>query len=244
MIPKTIHYCWFGRKPLPALAIKCIESWKKYLPDYAIKEWNEDNFNVDIIPYTQEAYNVKKYAYVSDYARFKVLHDEGGIYLDVDVEVLKSLDSLLTNKAFAGFETDTMVAPGLILGAEKEDKLIKDILNRYNNKSFILSDGSFNYETVVVHMTNILVEKGLLLNGKLQTISGLTIYPSDYFSPKSFETDKINITKNTYTIHHYAASWVPRYMQLEKKIWNLLNLKNRYFLARFVAKIKKIKNKI
>lgn len=244
MIPKTIHYCWFGRKPLPALAIKCIESWKKYLPDYAIKEWNEDNFNVDIIPYTQEAYNVKKYAYVSDYARFKVLHDEGGIYLDVDVEVLKPLDSLLTNKAFAGFETDSMVNPGLILGAEKEDKLIKDILNRYNNKSFILSDGSFNYETVVVHMTNILVEKGLLLNGKLQTISGLTIYPSDYFSPKSFETDKINITKNTYTIHHYAASWVPRYMQLEKKIWNLLNLKNRYFLARFVAKIKKIKSKI
>lgn len=244
MIPKIIHYCWFGRNALPPIAVKCIESWKKILPDYIIKEWNEDNFDINVIPYTKEAYQAKKYAFVSDYARFKIIYEEGGIYLDIDVEVLKSLDNLLINNAFTGFEDDTKVAPGLILAAKKENALIKEILDKYKEKKFILPNGSFNYETVVIHMTNILIEKGLVLNGTQQTISELTIYPTDYFSPKSLGTGKLNITPNTYTIHHYAATWVPMYMQLEKKFWNFFNLKNKSLLAKCMAKLKKIKNNL
>lgn len=244
MIPKIIHYCWFGRNALPPIAVKCIESWKKILPNYIIKEWNEDNFDINVIPYTKEAYQAKKYAFVSDYARFKIIYEEGGIYLDIDVEVLKSLDNLLMNNAFTGFEDDTKVAPGLILAAKKENALIKEILDKYKEKKFILPNGSFNYETVVIHMTNILIEKGLVLNGTQQTISELTIYPTDYFSPKSLATGKLNITPNTYTIHHYAATWVPMYMQLEKNFWNFFNLKNKSLLAKCMAKLKKIKNNL
>ena len=119
MIPKKIHYCWFGGNPLPELAIKCLESWKKYCPDYEIIEWNETNFNLDSCEYVREAYQAKKWAFVSDYARLKVVYDNGGIYLDTDVELIKSLDRLLKNKSFFGTETTGVVATGLGFGAEK-----------------------------------------------------------------------------------------------------------------------------
>lgn len=120
MIPKTIHYCWFGGKPLPPLAIKCLESWNKYLPDYEIIEWNESNFPVNSIPYTKEAADKGKWAFVSDYARFYILYHNGGIYLDTDVEILKSLNPFLKHHSFSGFESKDRVAPGLILGAKKD----------------------------------------------------------------------------------------------------------------------------
>ena len=104
MIPKIIHYCWFGRKPLPPLAVKCIESWKKYLPDYTIKEWNEDNFDINIVPYTREAYEVGKYAFVSDYARFYILYHHGGLYFDTDVEVIRPMDDLVGRGAFLAWD--------------------------------------------------------------------------------------------------------------------------------------------
>ena len=106
MIPKIIHYCWFGRNPLPPLALECIASWRKFLPDYEIKEWNEDNFDVNSIPYTAEAYRQKKYAYVSDYARFCILYQYGGIYFDTDVEVIKPLNDIIAKGNFMGFEQD------------------------------------------------------------------------------------------------------------------------------------------
>ena len=141
MIPKIIHYCWFGRNPLPELAQKCIASWKKYLPDYEIKEWNEDNFDVNIIPYTAEAYAQKKYAFVSDYARFWIQHKYGGIYFDTDVEVIRPIDDIIARGNFMGFETDpnsekgdasnASVNPGLGLGVAPGLGVIIKLLDYY-----------------------------------------------------------------------------------------------------------------
>ncbi len=150
MIPKVIHYCWFGRNPLPSLAIKCIESWRKYLPDYEIKEWNEDNFDVNIIPYTQEAYQVGKYAFVSDYARFWILYKYGGLYFDTDVEVIKPMDDIIARGPFMGCEKDVSdtsvasVAPGLGLGVNPGLGLYKEILEMYSKLSFVNKDGTYN----------------------------------------------------------------------------------------------------
>lgn len=219
MIPKVIHYCWFGHNPLPDLAIKCIDSWKRLLPSYEIKEWNEENFDVNTIPYVTEAYQQKKYAFVADYVRFYVLYREGGIYMDTDVEVLRSLDPFLEHKMFAGFESADAVAPGLILGSVAGTELIRILMESYSQKGFISEDGTLNLETVVTRMTRVLQKQGLILNGKFQVVGGMVLFPSDYFSPKDFYTGKIKITSNTYTIHHYSMSWLPTYKIV------LLNLK-------------------
>lgn len=242
MIPKIIHYCWFGRGAMPKLAHKCIKSWKKHLPDYEIKEWNEDNFDVNIIPYTEEAYKSKKYAFVSDYARFKILYEEGGIYVDTDVEVLKNLDKFLNNETFTGFECNERVAPGLILGSERESVFMKKMFESYNKSHFIKNDGTLNTETVVQRITEILVKSGLKLNGEYQKISGLSVYPTDYFSPKSYATGKIHLSSNTYSIHHFAASWKPKYQKAEKYFWTLFNLPDYQLIARIKNKILFLKN--
>lgn len=240
MIPKTIHYCWFGKGKMPKLANECIASWKKHLPDYELKEWNEDNFDVNIIPYTSAAYKSKKYAFVSDYARFKILYNEGGIYLDTDVEVLRNFDTLLDNETFTGFETRDRINPGVIMGAQKHNAFIKEMFESYNNCHFIKKDGSLNTETVVQKITSILIKRGLKLNGKYQKISSLSIYPIHYFSPKSYETGKLNLKANTYSIHHFAASWKPRHQKAEKYIWNKLGLPDFQLITRTKSRITKI----
>lgn len=211
MIPKVIHYCWFGRNPLPPLAIKCIDSWKKYLPDYEIKEWNEDNFDVNIIPYTAQAYQAKKYAFVSDYARFWILYKYGGIYFDTDVEVIKPIDDIVCNGAFMGIEKDykygITVNPGLGLGIEANHSLFKEFLDTYSTKSFTDESGNMNMQTIVVYTTEILFKHGLSNVPDIQTIKGIKIYPSEYFCPRNIVTKRFHITENTRTIHHYAASW-------------------------------------
>ena len=166
MIPKIIHYCWFGRNPLPVLAQKCIASWKKYLPDYEIKEWNEDNFDVNIIPYTAEAYAQKKYAFVSDYARFWILYRYGGIYFDTDVEVIRPIDDIIARGNFMGFETDPnpkkgnasegSVAPGLGLGVTPGLGLMKKMLDYYDGKHFVLEANASEQITVVDICTEVL----------------------------------------------------------------------------------------
>lgn len=206
-IPKIIHYCWFGRGELPSLIKKCIKSWGKYLPDYEIKEWNEDNFNININEYVRQAYDAKKYAFVSDYARFYILYNYGGIYMDTDVEVIKTLDDLLNDEMFAGFEGKEGVNPGLILGSVKGTSLIREILDSYKNRIFINEDGSLNNTTVVKYTTDILIEHGLILNNKKQVIKNMVIYSSDYFCPLDYSNNKLEITKSTYTIHHYSESW-------------------------------------
>ena len=214
MIPKIIHYCWFGRNPLPPLAVKCIESWRKFLPDYEIKEWNEDNFDVNIIPYTAEAYKAKKYAFVSDYARFWILYKQGGLYFDTDVEVIRPMDDIIARGPFMGCEnqaSDTSVAsvaPGLGLGVNPGLGLYKEILEMYAKLHFIRPDGSNNQTTVVTYITKLLCDHGLQSSNDIQLCANVWIYPKEYFCPKDFFTHKLEITANTYTIHHYDGSWV------------------------------------
>lgn len=211
-IPKIIHYCWFGRKPLPKLALKCIASWKKFLPDYEIKEWNEDNFDVNSIPYIAQAYKHKKYAFVSDYARFKVLYEQGGIYFDTDVEVIKSMDDILGKGTFFGLEQDVIenfaCAPGLGFACNPGLGLLREMLEFYKNIDFEQLDGSLNQKTIVEYFSEMLLKKGLQPISGIIEFEGVFIYPPDYFCPKPSEFGKIQITENTRTIHHYAASWV------------------------------------
>ncbi len=236
MIPKIIHYCWFGRGQKPELAVKCIESWKKFLPDYLIKEWNEDNFNLDISPYVREAYDNKKYAFVSDVARLYALYTEGGIYMDTDVEVLKPLDCFLNHHAFSGFENNHCVPTG-IMASEKNGVWAKENLEYYNNRHFVKSGGVWDTTTNVTIITNYMLKKGLDPVNKYQDFPGLiTMYPSDYFCPKDHGTGKIHLTENTYTIHHYSGSWKPWYAKLELKVCNFWGIRYRDYLYRYIAR--------
>ena len=222
MIPKKIHYCWFGRGQMPELAIKCIESWKKYLPEYEIKEWNEDNFDIDSYPYVREAYDSRKFAFVTDVVRLHALYHEGGIYMDTDVEVLKPLDMFLNHHAFSGFEDETNVPTG-IMASEKGGKWAKDNLEHYIGKHFIKEDGTYDLTTNVTTITNYMLPLGLRQDNTYQDFPDLiTFYPKDYFCPKSYENGKIHLTDNTYTIHHFAGSWITvttymKFLQLIRK---------------------------
>lgn len=202
---KIIHYCWFGYGKKSELIEKCISSWKKYCPDYVFYEWNEDNFNIHCCKYVEQAYNKKKWAFVSDYCRFWALKKYGGVYLDTDVELLRPLDNLPVN--FVGFESKQLVNSGLIRGAHPDSILLDLILESYENDSFLNSDGTLNLETVCERETKILIQMGLVPNNKKQIVGDTTIFPSSYFSPFDYSTNKTNITDHTYSIHWYGGSW-------------------------------------
>ncbi|MCL2844567.1 MAG: glycosyl transferase [Chitinivibrionia bacterium] len=214
-IPKIIHYCWFGGNPLPNYAVKYIETWKKYFPDYKIIEWNENNYDVHKIPYTSEAYNAKKYAFVSDYARFDVLYEFGGIYFDVDVEVIKPFGEILNDTGFMGTESRGIIAAGLGMGCNAGLEVVNEILEHYRNDHF-LSDSGINLKTVVLRITEILTEKGFDTKKKgLQKIAGFTIYPPQYFAPQNPQTLVTKIVPKTVSMHHYwlgdeknSVSWI------------------------------------
>ena len=196
-----------GGGPLPELEQKCINSWKKYCPDYEIKEWNESNFDFSCCAYANEAYKAKKWAFVADYVRLKVMIEYGGIYMDTDVEVLRPLDVFLKDRAFLGFEEEEYVATS-IMACEKDFALFEAFLKRYDERHFFKQDGRYDVTSNVEEITNYLLKYGLVLNNKQQTIAGLTLYPKDFFSPKNHKTRKIESTDNTYTIHHFAGSWL------------------------------------
>lgn len=236
MIPKVIHYCWFGRNPLPESALKCIESWKKYLPDYEIKEWNEDNIDVNIIPYTAEAYKLKKYAFVSDYARFWILYKYGGLYFDTDVEVIKPMDDIIARGPFMGCENSAQpganpknlgVAPGLGLGVNPGLGLYQEILDFYNDMHYLLPNGTTSTETVVTITTKLLCKKGLQNTSEVQFVDGVWIYPKEYFCPLSRLTGKMNITHNTYSIHLYDGTWLSPKQKVAS--WIKLHLGDKVF---------------
>ncbi|WP_374550706.1 glycosyltransferase family 32 protein [Flavobacterium sp.] len=221
MIPKTIHYCWFGGNPLPQLAQDCIASWKKYLPDYELVEWNEKNFPFEKFPFAQEALDNRKFAFVSDVCRLYALKEYGGIYMDTDVEVLKSLDIFLHHAAFSGFENDDYVPTG-IMASEKNSQWATDLLKYYDNRSFIKENGELDIQSNTYIITEMMKEKGFVMNNKFQEIEDyVAFYPNDYFCPKSYKTGSIDLTKNSYCIHHFAKSWIP----LKYKWRNIIKLK-------------------
>ncbi len=214
MIPKIIHYCWFGGKPLPKEAQKCINSWKKYLPDYEIIEWNESNFNIDLNPYTRMCYDDKKYAFLSDYVRLYVVEKYGGLYFDTDVEVIKSFDDLLTFDAFFGFEDDYYVASGLGFGSKKNGVLIDYMLGEY----YDLIKGENGTVSCPKLNTQAAEKFGFTCNGKLQEIHNCLLLPKEYFNPFNNNTGVLNKTKNTYSIHWYSMSWISPIRRLRSKI--------------------------
>lgn len=226
MIPKVIHYCWFGRGQKPESALKCIDSWKRFLPDYTLKEWNEDNFDISSNNYVNQAYQNRKFAFVTDYVRLYALYTEGGIYMDTDVEVTGSFDSFLHHHAFSGFETDGNVPTGM-MGAEKGSVWAKELMDGYKDRSFIREDGSLDTTTNTFVITGYMVDKGLVLNNRYQDFPGLcTMYPSDFFCPKDHRTGKIKCTSNTVCIHHFAGSWI------DYTWWTSLRHKSKIFFVR------------
>ena len=215
-IPKVIHYCWFGGKPLPKLALKCIESWKYFCPDFEIREWNESNFDIHCCRYVSQAYERKRWAFVSDYARFKILYDYGGIYFDTDVELIKPIDDLIDKGSFMGAEPGVSAIPGLGLAAAPGLGLYREIIDYYEDVSFVDELGEdIVLDTVVTRTTRILKEHGYKGNGTVEKICDIYIYPPEYFCPKNFRTGELQITDNTRSIHHYTASWLT---EREKKL--------------------------
>lgn len=237
MIPKKIHYIWLGGKPLPPIFNKCLKSWKKYCPDYEIIRWDESNLNLDFCDYCRQAYDQKKFAFASDVLRFDVLYKEGGVYVDIDVEFLKPLDELLTLDSFTGFETSNMVAPGLIMGTQPGNKVVKDMLDIYSKMTFEYNPQ--NQITICKLLSNNLIEKGLVCNNSTQVVDGMKIFSSEYFCPVSLSDGKIRKTENTITIHHYQGSWVRKSDKVKQRILMLIK---RVMGQKIVDKLKKRKN--
>ncbi len=207
MIPKIIHYCWFGGQPKSGIVLKCIESWKKNCPDYEFSEWNESNFDINRYAYSKEAFEAKKWAFVADVVRLQALYDYGGIYMDTDVEVIKPLDCLLEYRAVAGFESTNYISTAFI-ASEKGNPTIRQFLDEYEKLHFLREDGKFDLTTNVVRITDACVKRGFVRNNAFQTVNGFTFLPSDYLSPKDFDTKKTEITENTLCIHHFDGSWL------------------------------------
>lgn len=207
MIPKIIHYCWFGRGTMPELANKCITSWHKYLPDYQFKLWNEDNFDLDCVPYVREAYDCRKFAFVTDYVRLYALFTEGGIYMDTDVEVLKPYDDLLSLPGFTGYEGSKYLPPVTgTIASVSGGEWIKEQLEAYTDAHFIREDGSMDLTTNTVRISSIMKAGGFVSDGKKQVYKDMHVFPVDYFCPRQ-TTGEILITENTYCDHHFMGSW-------------------------------------
>ena len=225
-IPQIIHYCWFGNKPLPKSVRKCIASWRKYFPDYEIREWNENNFDVNMIPYTHKSYECKKYAFVSDYARFYVLYHYGGLYFDTDVEIIKSMYDVVAHGAFMGIEQGVehvAVNPGLGIGAYAGMELYKCVLDYYASLQFFDSSEKQISAIVVKCTTDILCQSGFVCENRLQHVSDVWIYPNDWFNPLDDATGRLTITDNTRSIHYYSKTWIDNYSPLRTWIMRKLH---------------------
>lgn len=221
LIPKKIHYCWFGKNPFPERYKKWMDSWKRYCPDYEIIEWNEDNYDITKNKYMHQAYEAKKWGFVSDYARLDVIYNYGGIYLDTDVELVRNLDELLYQSGFMGFQMEQQVNSGLGFGAAAGNIFIKGMLDAYNDLSFIDSLGNMDLTPCPIRETEYLIKQGLQLNGEYQVLKGgLTIYPEKVFCGIGFLTRELRLSEDTFSIHHYDGSWLDdeKRAQREKSI--------------------------
>ena len=224
MIPKKIHYCWFGNGEKSELVKKCIASWEKFCTDCEIIEWNESNYDVKKNEYMYQAYQAKRWGFVSDYARLDIIHRYGGVYLDTDVELVKGLDDLMMGDGFIGFElpvdTDSIqytVNTGQGFGAPAGSEVIRKMLEEYNELSFLNGDGTQNLTACPTYNTRALQSMGLKLTNEYQQIEGFDIYPAEYFCPINWKNKKCEITKNTYSIHHFNASWLTESEKRKRK---------------------------
>ena len=222
MIPKIIHYCWFGRGEKPELAKRCIASWRKLCPDFEIREWNEDNCDYLAIPFMAQAYAAKKYAFVSDVMRLIVLEQYGGVYFDTDVEVVQDISPLLADRGFIGFENDQYVNSGQCLAAEAHHPVIQAMIDAYKRLTFTQPDGSLTPVGCPHVNSDVLERFGLVRNGREQLVDGIHVYPADYFNPLDSATGRLNKTTNTYSIHWYSMSWLPKSVQLKSKLGRLI----------------------
>lgn len=237
MIPRIIHYCWFGRGEMPQLALDCIASWHKYMPDYEYKLWNEESFDINCVPYTKEAYDAGKYAFVSDYVRLWALEREGGIYLDTDVEVFKSFDDLLDRKAFAGFEGSKHLPIGTcVMASEPHGDWVTEMLEAYQGRHFLKFDGSPDMTTNVQFITAKMRENGFLQNGKEQDYRDLHVFPVDWFCPRQTTGEYIR-TENTYCDHLGLGSWADLRVGWKTKIGQLFGQKNMTRLIKLKRKL-------
>jgi len=242
---KYIHYCWFGGKSLPKLAKKCIKSWKKYLPDYEIKEWNESNVDLEECPFIKEAYENKKWAFVADYVRTKVLKEYGGIYFDTDMEVIKNIDEFLKNQTFLGIEDTGYVAVGVWYEKEKNGVIPSKLLEEYRKiKEFNTSEMS---NIAIPKLISEILEKYDLEKGStnIQTLKdGIIIYPREYFYPYSYNRDNNIFTENTCMIHYYDASWIPKKERLENTLIRKIGRNRTYKLLNFYRKTRHYTRKV
>lgn len=233
MIQKTIHYCWFGGNPLPDIATRCIRSWKKYCRGYNIIRWDESNFDISACPiYVRQAYKAKKWAFVTDYVRLKVIFEHGGIYLDTDVEIIRPLDELLVHKAYFGFEDASAinaamqnteepqyyVNTGLGFGAEKGHPIIREMMDDYENIPFILPDGSYDQEACPKRNTKVLARHGLVQNNTFQHLKdGISVLPTQWLCPFDYWSGNGKITEQTVSIHLFSSSWMTKDLQKARK---------------------------
>lgn len=207
MIPKIIHYCWFGRGDMPELALKCVESWHKFMPDYEYKLWNEDNFDIDSVLYVKEAYELRKFAFVTDYVRLWALFNEGGIYMDTDVEILKPLDDLLHLSAFTGYEGSKTRPPVTgLMASEVHGEWVKEQLDAYQDAHFILEDGSLDMTTNTARISRIMRDGGFVQDGMYRVYKDLHVFPTEYFCPRQ-TTGEFFLCEHTYCDHHFMGTW-------------------------------------
>lgn len=222
MIPKVIHYCWFGGKPKPSSVINNISTWKKHLPDYEIVEWNEDNFFPNESIFAKEAYDAKKYAFVADYCRLYVLYNCGGIYFDTDVEVVKPFNDFEGYDFFIGLEMDNQVGTSVI-GSKPYHPLVNKFLDYYHDRHFIREDGSYDRTPNTVLLSKILRSLNFSLDNEIFIKNNIAIFPVDYFSPKNLLTLELELTTRTHSIHHFTGSWQSPLEKIKYKIKNYIN---------------------
>ena len=222
MIPKIIHYCWFGKGEKPDSAKKCIASWRKFCPDFEIREWNEDNCDHLAMPFMAEAYAAKKYAFVSDVMRLIVLEQYGGVYFDTDVEVVRDISPLLDDEGFIGFENDQFVNSGQVMAAVPHHPVVQAMIEEYKKLHFLNADGTTNAVGCPHLNTDVMERFGLVRNGQEQVVAGMHVYPADWFNPLDSTTGRLNKTENTYSVHWYSMSWLPKHVQLKTKLGRLV----------------------
>lgn len=245
MIPKVIHYCWFGRNEKPKLTEKCIESWKKYCPDYEIIEWNEDNYDLLNTPsYVQQAYSAKKWAFVTDYVRLDVVYRYGGVYLDTDVELIKNLDSLLVYNGFFGYETDCQIATGLGFGGIAKLQIVKELMDDYNNCCFVMNDSNYDLTPCPQRNADVFIKNGVKPKGMNQLINhNIMIFSQEYFCPIDYHTNRKRITDNTFSIHWFSSSWsddeARKYRKISSRLAYVLGRRNADVILGIASSVKR-----